>query len=78
MQLSVHTKALSIQNSSALVQVDLNESSVDANDDVQNEGFSQAESIIQHSQVADILCRVTMSCCVYLSVEKDDNFALVG
>ncbi|XP_054791646.1 protein DEFECTIVE IN MERISTEM SILENCING 3-like isoform X2 [Prosopis cineraria] len=43
-------KLLAVQNSKALVKVDLNETSIDVNNDVQNGGFSQAESIIQHSQ----------------------------
>ncbi|KAK4277569.1 hypothetical protein QN277_015547 [Acacia crassicarpa] len=43
-------KLMGVQNSSALVRVDLNEASVDVNNDVQNGGLSQAESLILHSQ----------------------------
>ncbi|XP_028806664.1 structural maintenance of chromosomes flexible hinge domain-containing protein GMI1 [Neltuma alba] len=43
-------KPMAVQNSSALVTVDLNETSIDVKNDVPNGGFSQAEAIIQHSQ----------------------------
>ncbi|XP_020234447.1 protein DEFECTIVE IN MERISTEM SILENCING 3 isoform X2 [Cajanus cajan] len=47
----VHTNALSIQGaSSALVPVDLNENTVKAEENVQNEEFLQAQSFMRHSQ----------------------------
>ncbi|KAI9073249.1 hypothetical protein K1719_044771 [Acacia pycnantha] len=45
-----HLQLMAVQNSSALVRVNLNETSVDVNNDVQNGGLSQAESLILHSQ----------------------------
>ncbi|XP_060675501.1 protein DEFECTIVE IN MERISTEM SILENCING 3 isoform X2 [Ziziphus jujuba] len=48
--LSIHTKSLSIKDSSALMQVDQKETSVVVKDEMQNGGFSQAESIIYHSK----------------------------
>lgn len=54
MQLSLHANAQPVQNSTALVQLDLNETSLDSKDDVKNGGFSQAESLVRHSQVVDI------------------------
>jgi hypothetical protein len=52
----VHAKALSVQGTSALVPVDLNENSIDSKDNVKNGEFNQAEIIIRQSQVAYILC----------------------
>lgn len=51
LQPSIHTKKLSTQDSSALMQVDQNEASLAVKDEMQDEGFSQAESIICYSKV---------------------------
>ncbi|WJX83819.1 hypothetical protein P8452_66451 [Trifolium repens] len=47
----VHAKALSVQGTSALVPVDLNENSIDSKDNVKNGEFNQAEIIIRQSQI---------------------------
>ncbi|CAI8598357.1 unnamed protein product [Vicia faba] len=46
----VHTMPVSLQGNSASVPVDLSESSMDTNDNVQNGEFIKAENIIRHSQ----------------------------
>ncbi|WJX34219.1 hypothetical protein P8452_22351 [Trifolium repens] len=46
----VHTKALSVQGTSALVPVDLEENSMDTKDNVKNEEFTKAEIFIRQSQ----------------------------
>ncbi|KAF3432813.1 hypothetical protein FNV43_RR23915 [Rhamnella rubrinervis] len=51
LQPSIHTKKLSVQDSSALMQVDQNEASLAVKDEIQNEGFSQAESLFYFSKV---------------------------
>ncbi|KAL4375303.1 hypothetical protein AHAS_Ahas05G0268300 [Arachis hypogaea] len=45
-----HTNPVSIQGSSALVPVDLNENHVDSHNDAQNGGYQQAESLFRRSQ----------------------------
>ncbi|CAL0319514.1 unnamed protein product [Lupinus luteus] len=49
-QHSVHPTPLSIQGSTALVPVNSNANNVNAQDSVQDEGFAQAQAIVQHSQ----------------------------
>ncbi|KAK7282562.1 hypothetical protein RIF29_11454 [Crotalaria pallida] len=49
-QHSVYPTPLSVQGSSALVPVNLNANNGNARDGVPNEGFSQAQTIVQHSQ----------------------------
>ncbi|CAK8567595.1 unnamed protein product [Lathyrus sativus] len=46
----VHTMPVSLQGNSASVPVDLSESSMDTNNNVQNGEFIKAENIIKHSQ----------------------------
>ncbi|WJX40474.1 hypothetical protein P8452_27943 [Trifolium repens] len=46
----VHTKALSVQGTSALVPVDLEENSMDTKDNVKNGEFTKAEIFIWQSQ----------------------------
>ncbi|BFG23500.1 hypothetical protein CerSpe_097740 [Prunus speciosa] len=49
-QISDHTKSLSIQDSTALLQVDEKETSLVVKDGMQNGGFAQAESIIYYTK----------------------------
>ncbi|KAJ1382820.1 hypothetical protein SESBI_43942, partial [Sesbania bispinosa] len=71
---SVHTKALPIQGSSALVPVNLNENSVDTQDNVQNGDFLQAESFIRHSQkLQDDLHKLGIKI-----KQHEDNIALLN
>ncbi|KAK9291388.1 hypothetical protein L1049_019335 [Liquidambar formosana] len=49
-QLTIHPKALSIQDPSGLMHVDQNDSPVIARDDMQNGGFAKAESIVCNSK----------------------------
>uniref|UniRef100_A0A5B6ZLY2 Defective in meristem silencing 3 n=1 Tax=Davidia involucrata TaxID=16924 RepID=A0A5B6ZLY2_DAVIN len=49
-QITVHTKALSIQDSSALMHVDQNDSCVIARDEIQNGALCKAESIVYNSK----------------------------
>ncbi|VVA11276.1 PREDICTED: LOC110908131 isoform [Prunus dulcis] len=49
-QISDHTKSLSIQDSTALMQVDEKETSLVMKDGMQNGGFAQAESIIYYTK----------------------------
>ncbi|KAL5736894.1 hypothetical protein ACOSP7_031351 [Xanthoceras sorbifolium] len=49
-QLSIQTNALAIQDSSALMQVDQNDTSVVAGDGMQNGGASQSDPIIYYSK----------------------------
>jgi hypothetical protein len=69
----VHTKALSVQGTSALVPVDLEENSMDTKDNVKNEEFTKAEIFIRQSQVAYILCcfykqKMLLLCTVFVCV----------
>ncbi|PQQ04220.1 hypothetical protein Pyn_24806 [Prunus yedoensis var. nudiflora] len=49
-QISDHTKSLSIQDSTALLQVDEKETNLVVKDGMQNGGFAQAESIIYYTK----------------------------
>lgn len=52
MQLSTQTKSLSAKDTSALMQVDGNETSIVVRDEIQNGGFTHAETIIYYSKVS--------------------------
>ena len=56
MQLVVHAKASTAKDSTMLMQVDSNETTINAKDDAQTRGLSQVESIICNSQGAIVLC----------------------
>ncbi|KAF5442729.1 hypothetical protein F2P56_035355 [Juglans regia] len=49
-QISFQTRALSVKDSSALTQVDQNETSIVVRDEMQNGGFAHAETIIYYSK----------------------------
>lgn len=54
LQLAIQ-KAISIKDSSTLMQVDQNETSIVVRDEMQNGGFAHAETIIYHSKVVTII-----------------------
>lgn len=49
--LQLPIKSLAVQESSAMMQVDKNETSLVVKDEMQNGGFAQAESIIFYTKV---------------------------
>ncbi len=48
-------KPISFKDSSTLMQVDQNETSIVVRDEMQNGGFAHAETIIYHSKVVTII-----------------------
>ena len=55
-QHSDQARTLALQDSRALMVVDYTETAVNANDNAQNGGFSEAEALVQYSQVCVCVC----------------------
>lgn len=74
-QFSSQPRALAVVGSTTPMQVDQNEASVDARDEMRNGGLSQAKSIIQSSEVVLVL-NLILKC--FSSNLKNSNLFLYG